>query len=379
MNLTVEQLELVKKLDHIHVSWRDYTLMLLNSTSNNCGLRDIWQEKLLASYAHWHVKEGSISEVNLCGMEIMSELPDQLCQLVVDDWYSKEGSDSWYKAGRLSGSKRMKVCIGGYPQESLSNEAYLVLQWIIQHKDEPVPVEWLENMRQKGVEVPEESLSSATMKDLIDLSPMISRMWKLAAAMDWNCISQDEVLTYLLERPLDDTKHGAWMLAAFDVLMNGIPSKQYAKWWKSDRVDGLPANCDEAVLESVKEQFGIAGNHENDLESRWDALCAGLKAYQSKLSFDEHAKQFLQWCKNGMLKEDVSYSPCWKKIAICILKNDVTMKYCGFAPTLRERQAREEAMAAFSTKQSEREQAQKNAQAMAEEIEKRNAMKAARA
>ena len=51
-----------------------------------------------------------------------------------------------------------------------------------------------------------------------------------------------------------------------------------------------------------------------------------------------------------------------KKVAICILKNDVTMKYAGFAPTLRERIARENAIAAFSNKQKERDEALKAAE-----------------
>lgn len=380
IQLTAEQIATLKELDHIHVSWRDYALMLLNSTNNNCGLRDVWHEKVLTSYFHWLAKDGSISEANVFGLEVLSELPSQLTLQVVDDWYDHEGIGSWQKMGRLAGSKRMKLHVGGYPQESLSNEAYLCLQWLTQHLDEPLPDEWLYDMLKKihGVNwehfVPH---APATIKDVLHLSPTLNRLLKLASMSGGKSVSQDEVLTWLLERPLVDTEHGSWMMTQVVVSMYGIPSEQYGKWWKSKAIEGFPLNGSESSEQTVKEHFMRAqkllvgeGVAQNPLEA-WESIKAGLDAYESTLPFEQQLETMLNFVRNGMLREDVAYCCCWKKIAICVLKGDSQFKYAGFGATMRERIAREEAMAAFSVNQAEKEQAKKNAQAMAKEIEER--------
>ena len=112
------------------------------------------------------------------------------------------------------------------------------------------------------------------------------------------------------------------------------------------------------------------GVAQNPLEA-WESIKAGLDAYESTLPFEQQLETMLNFVRNGMLREDVAYCCCWKKIAICVLKGDSQFKYAGFGATMRERIAREEAMAAFSVNQAEKEQAKKNAQAMAKEIEER--------
>lgn len=299
----------IKDLNIIHTTWKDYALMLLNSTPD--PLRSVWREKVVTSLTHWKFSNGSISEGNVAGCEVLSELPDTFTKMVVDDAFYK---GVWKKLGRLSGSKRMKVYLGNYPQESISNEANLCLKYIIKHWDE----DFEDGMK---------------YKDLIEASPLLSRMWDFAQKSQGKCVLPDEVCTYILEKPVDDSKYGVWIDVSEDIFTNGIPSEKFKDYWKSDKIEGFP--------------FEV----ESDIEMQ--------------------KKYFLSMC-DIILKEDVSMSPCWKKICICILKNDTSMKYAGFGATLRERQAREDAIAAFSTKEEEKKKAKLEAEKLAAKIEKEN-------
>ena len=346
MQLDMEQMAEIRSLNNIHITWKDYALMLINSTGNNGGLRDIWREKILTSYVHWTQKDGSISEVNVNGLEVLSELPSDFTESVVDDSYQMDGPFSWRKLGRLSGSKRMKVFIGKYPQESISNEAYLCIKHILQHWEEENHLIWQ--------------------------SPLLTKMWKLAQMGNGQCITQDEVLTYLLEKPVDDKRHGAWISAAVDVLMNGRPSDKYEKYWKTEAVDGFPLNAsnrDESIQALNAVNFKPE-SEEYSLDEMYVRLDSFFDTYECSLPMEQQRMNMDDICKNKVLREDVAYSPCWKKIAICVLKNDVSFKFCGFGATLRERQAREEAIAAFDTKQSEKESAKAEALRLAEQIKR---------
>ena len=72
---------------------------------------------------------------------------------------------------------------------------------------------------------------------------------------------------------------------------NGPPSDKYVDYWKSAKIEEFPLPVDE-----------------------------DLKVQK---------KNFLNVC-DTMFKEDIPFSPAWKKIAICILKNDTSFKYAGF-------------------------------------------------
>lgn len=346
MQITDEQLLELKSLGNIHITWKDYALMLINSTGNNGGLRDIWREKIMTSYVHWNQKDGSISEVNVNGLEVLSELPSEFTESVVDDHYELDGQFSWRKLGRLSGSKRMKVFIGKYPQESISNEAYLCVKHILQHWDEE--------------------------SHMIFESPLLTKIWKLAQMSNGQCITEDEVRTYLLERPIDDRRHGAWIAAAVDVLLNGKPSEKYAEYWKTQPVEGFPlnaANKDECLKVLSSMTFNPADPNYS-MDALYDALYLFFDIYQCDLPIEQQRMNMDQICRDKILKEDINMSPCWKKIAVCVLKNDVSFKYAGFGATSRERLAREEAVAAFDTSQTEKEKAKEEALRLAEQIRK---------
>ena len=333
----------VKELNRIHVSWRDYALIMLNSTAE--PLRSIWREKIVTSIAHWEFDKGSISEGNIAGMEILEVLPSELTEKLVDDHFEP---GKWKKLGRLNGSKRMILHIGHYPQESTSNEANICLKYLVKNWDNVI----YENL---------------TGKDIIMNTPLLYRIWDFAQKSDGKCITGDEVLTYLLEKPLENDmkKYGVWMDAAEDIFENGIPSEKYKDYYKISKIEDYPL--------AYKDETGIADidcNEENNFYMREYRNNNGSLEIIA-LPLEEQKQNFLNVC-GIILKEDVSYCCCWKKICICILKNDVSFKYAGFGATLRERQARENAMAAFSTKQEEKEQAKKNAEALAAKIEKEN-------
>lgn len=267
----------IKELNHIHSTWENYCLMLLNSTAD--PLRSIWREKIVTSIIHCEFNVGSISENNLAGLEILSSLPKELTEKIVDDYYT---FDTWEKDGRLVGSKRMKVKIGHYPQESLSNEANLCIKYIVKH--------WNKH------------------KDLIFKNELLKRIWDFSQMSNGNCLYPDEVLTYTLERFLDPKKNGNWIDACIGIYTDGIPSNKFKKYYFADKLEGFPFD-------------------ENDNIE----LCK---------------KNFLNVC-DVILKEDVTSCPSWKRIGICILRNDVSMRYAGFSMTHRERTARENALNAF--------------------------------
>lgn len=75
---------------------------------------------------------------------------------------------------------------------------------------------------------------------------------------------------------------------------------------------------------------------------------------------------------NIWFKENIHSTSSWKRFCVAILKNDVTLKYLGFAPTTKERVARAQAISAFSSKKEEREKAKKQAQKLAKKLEQEN-------
>jgi len=391
--LTPEDVESLKELGVIHTTWRDYTLMMLNSTAE--PLRSIWREKVCTSVTHWSFNKGSISEGNIFGVEVLTSLPDELTNKVCDDIFH---FGSWKKLGRLSGSKRMNIFLGHYPQESLSNEAALCLKYIINHWNESI-----EDMSLDGSLIPEYNINKIkTYGDIVKYTPILNKMYKLANMTDGKCIMPDEVLTYILERPVDDSRYGVWMDVAVDIFSNGIPSEKYKKYWRTSKIDNFPLNCvSEEVNNRCIETLSCAvfdpSSSEYDKEMKYEAIDSFFDEYIVNFGDGENSNNESDCQRSGeennisrseesnkkekenflsmvqvILKEDVSYSPCYKKIAICILKNDVSMKYAGFGSTYKERLAREEALAAFSSKQSEKESAKANALALAKKIEKEN-------
>lgn len=321
--VSTELIEKVKKLQIVHTTWKDYALILLNSTPD--PLRSIWREKVVGSITHWEFASGSISEGNMAAIEILEALPNDLTKMVVDDWFNP---GSWNKENRLSGSKRMNVFIGRYPQESLSNEANLCLKYIV------------ENWKEYG--------------HLIGETPILKSIWELAQESGGKCPLPDEVLTYILEKPIDDKKAASWIDVARDLFTNGIPSDKYAEYYHIEKIEGFPIA---EYIPSSREWYIRQQNSD------------GTWGHIAEVTFEKQKKNFLDVC-DIFFKEDVSFSPCWKKICICILKNDTTFKYAGFAPTLRERLAREDAIAAFSTKQEEQVKAKKEAEKLAEQMKK---------
>lgn len=316
----------IEDLNNIHITWRDYTLLMLNST--NDPLRSIWREKVVTSLSHWSFGTGSICEGNLAGLEILSALPNEFTEKVVDDHFEP---GVWRKEGRLIRSKRMNVFLGHYPQESLSNEANLCLKYLVKHWDE--------------------------YGHLIYETPILYKIWTLAQKSGGKCLIPDEILTYILEKPINDKDEAPWVEVCDDVFTNGIPSDKFKKYWKSDKIEGYP------LAEEIPDSKEIFFERK--------VLEDGTVEIGNPIDLEAQKKNFLDLC-DIMLKESVAWSPCWKKIAICILKNDVTMKYAGFGATLKERLAREDAIAAFSTKQEEKEKAKEEAKRLAEKLAKEN-------
>ena len=191
-----------------------------------------------------------------------------------------------------------------------------------------------------------------TYADVLHSSSLLHKMFVLAQMCDGNGISQDEVLTYILEKPVSDHQHGAWIIPFVDVSFNGIPSQKWEKYWRSGKIEGFPLN---ATAESHQKCVEILSNvewnpqRENySLDDISDAINALIDAYECVLPLEEQMKKMNTFCQRWILPEDVSYSPCWKKICICVLKNDVSMKYAGFLTRSEERRVGKECRSRWS-------------------------------
>lgn len=337
--LTEEQMLELKELNNIHTSWKDYSLLLLNSTPE--PLRSIWQEKVVTSLLHWGFRFGSMTEGNIIGIEILCLLPDWFTEMVVDDV-----KHTFNKLDRLKGSKRLNIHLGGYSQEALSNEAALCLKFIVNH--------WNEKVDRKNTD---ENIE--TYKDLIFKNPYLSKMWNFAQKSGGRCLIPDELLTYILEKEYSE-EHGSWIDVCEDVFTNGCPSTKYAQYWKTMKdsnfgpMEGYPFA---EFVESSKEWYVTTSNPDGSI------------GHIAELKLEEQKNNFIK-VVDIVLKEDLEMSTGWKKIAICILKNDVSFKYAGFAPTYREQEVRQQALGAFSQKQEEKKLAQQEAERLAKQIEK---------
>ena len=73
---------------------------------------------------------------------------------------------------------------------------------------------------------------------------------------------------------------------------------------------------------------------------------------------------------NIYLKENIHSTSSWKRFCIAIMKNDVTLKYLGFASCTSEKLMRANAISAFSDKQEEKEKAKKEALKLAAKLKK---------
>ena len=304
MNLDENDLNKVKKLNFIHTTWRDYYLMLLNSTSDKYGLRSNWRDKTITSIIHSSFNFNIISEGNLIGLEILSEL-ERIChnftKPLIDDVIN---INSWENYKRISGSKKMQVKLYFYPQEPISSMAHTCLTYIVNN--------WDEN------------------KWILKQSQLLSEMWDLSQLTRGDCLYPDEVLTYSLDKNLQNLENyknnmnknyenfGSWINASYDVFYNDIPdgdNNRFLKYWTSRK------------------------KKENELFK--------IKTIDEVKSNNIRQLRYFQNVINIILKEDILGCPSWKRLCICVLKNDVSFRYAGFAMTYKERIAREEALEAL--------------------------------
>ena len=284
MNINMDKiLNEIKNLNNIHISWRDYCLMMLNSTAE--PLRSIWREKLISSIIHTQFTKSSTCEGNFAGICILSELPNAFTLEITDDYFKK---DSFKILGRLPRSKRMGLIIGHYPQESPSEEARLCIHYIIDNWNK--------------------------YNYLIKQSSILSKMWDLSQLTHGKCLYPDEILTYTLENNIENSGD-AWLNVVYNIFLNGIDNSKFKKYYFNNKIDNFP-------LTPPK-----------DLETQ---------------------KQYFLNFSDIFLKEDITSIQSWKRICICILKNDVSFSYAGFSKTYKERLAREQALAMFSLNKEEK-------------------------
>lgn len=328
VEITEELLKEVAEMNNQHQTWRDYTLFLLNTSDE--PQRSGWRDKFITSMIHWIFNEGSVGEGLIAGVEIMSELPDWLTMKVVDDSWNY---DQWYRNGRLPGSKKQKVLLGHYAQESHMVEAHKCIKYILNNWNEINPE------------------TGKPINHLIKDSEYLLKIWHFAQKSGGNMLLPDELLTYTLEKEVNELDKAYWTDVASDVFENGIPSNKYKDSWRNGKMEQFP------VASYAFNEVALDG------ENWWTAFELDLESQK------ENVNSVLE----VMLKEDLSNSPCWKRFAVVILKMDISGKYAGFAPTLKERKMREEALAVFSSDEKERQKAVEESRLLEKRIQREEA------
>ena len=267
----------INNLNKIHTTWRDYALMLLNSS--NKILRNNWRKKLITMIIHSEFYFNSFFETHLIGLSILKELPNDFTRMIVDDYW-----DNGYEIRKRSpASKRIKIKLGHLPQDSIDNEAICCLNFILDNWEK--------------------------YNHLIFESEYLTKIWNFSQKSKGKCLFADEILTYQLEKDIDNSKD-YWIKVCNDIFTNGLPSNKFKKYYFSNKIDWYLNNT--SIPEDIEDQ-----------------------------------KYYFSLVYNKILKEDIQSCPSWKKVCICILKNDITWKYAGFQPTYKERMSREECLQAY--------------------------------
>lgn len=275
----------IESLNNIKITWRDYCLLLINSTPN--PLRSIWREKVSSSLIHTIFTKSAISESNLVGLGVMLNLPNDFTNSLVDDCYEFNNR----LLGRLPGSKKMDVILDHYPQESLCNEAYVCLSYILKNFDK--------------------------YGNMITKNEFLSKCWSFSQKYRGNVLFPDETLNFFLEFDssiISDSfsPYSDFMNISEFIFKNGIDNNKFKKFY---------VECD----------YPINPSSESTIEN---------------LTLEEKIDNFQSFI-DKFLKEDIKGISNWKRIAIAILKNDVTLQYAGMARTWKERQAQEDAFNVF--------------------------------
>lgn len=124
-----EDLNEITELNRVHVTWRDYCLYMLNTTSE--PLRSSWREKMITSILSWKYGEGSSEPSTVEALEILSDIDPKIVKEVTDDEWSKS---DFHVGGTLPISGKVCFSISHYPQESLEKECADVLKYLIDNK-----------------------------------------------------------------------------------------------------------------------------------------------------------------------------------------------------------------------------------------------------
>ena len=158
-------------------------------------MRSSGREKTVTSIFHWTYGCGAIGEGQLIALEVRSDLPDDYTESLVDDHWDW---GAWHKIARIKRSKQMKVQLGHYPQETITNEAWICIQDILCRKA------W----------------------SMIRETPALKALWNYAQRTGGKTVAPDELLAVLLEEnSIDDGIDGERYCNRDDpsMVMNWIP------------------------------------------------------------------------------------------------------------------------------------------------------------
>lgn len=325
----------VAEMNLQRISWRDYALNLLNTAAEPA--RSNWREKLVTSIIHWsYGKGGSFNEGNLEGLEVLTELPSGLTEEIVDDSYER---GTWYFNGRLAGSKKRKMLLGHYSQQSLAKEGNIMWEWMMNN--------WFEEWEGKPI------------WKIVQDSDHLRKTFEFAQRSGGEVLFNDEILTYVLEKDAHEERPAFWTNVSDDVFTNGIPSDKYKNDYKTIMPEQYPV-----------ESYFIEESFEGDF---WWNKFLRPEERSSNPEITEPMKRLfknVQDVADKYMKEDLSNSPSWKRMVVVILQNDIDGKYMGFSKSSVAELSRAEAMAAFSKNEKEADQAKASIGILKKKVEK---------
>ena len=178
MTIFKEDLEEVKELNKIHVSWKEYCLYMLNTSLEPA--RSNWRNKMVTDILKLRFQGNSCPLSTKDALQILTDLPDSYTLPLIDEVWHKT---DWKEHESNLKSKKDIITIVRYPQESLEAEALLCISKICAEKDEstlnksPKLVELANKWNNGEIYTPEEFRMSLVKKEKLNKIKISEDYW----------------------------------------------------------------------------------------------------------------------------------------------------------------------------------------------------------
>ena len=183
-----EDKEEIRKLNNIHITWKDYCLYMLNTSLEPA--KSNWRNKMITDILKLRFQAVVCPLSTKDALQILTELPDDFTNELNDDiWHEND----WRFFGSHRRSKKDLIAIVRYPQESLEQETLNCIKYICEKKDEnlinssPTLYKFCEKWNNGEIYTPEEYRRSLITKNKLNKVNVSGDYWEnnLKGATIW--------------------------------------------------------------------------------------------------------------------------------------------------------------------------------------------------